>query len=696
MQPMLKAKRIFMLLVGLPIFFFPQARVIDSLFGVLRTAGQDTNRVNTCFLLSDKLWRLGVLDTAMLLATDGQALAEKLDYKKGLANCLTTIGIVHWQHGNYPQGLTIHFRALKIREAINDRKGIAISYNNIGNIYWNQQDFDKAIEYHKKALEIRKEINDIIGMAASYNNIGIIHIEKVNYPEALKCFLKSVELREQQGDRLGMAIAFNNIGIVHEHDTNYAEAYNYYKRSLEIREILGDKTGLANSFSSIGNLFIAQKKYAEARKYINKAQGLSLQLANKRHLLTGYQRLARLDSIEGNFKSAYENYKMSVIYRDSLDNEANTKKSVRAAMNYEFEKKEAATRLEQEKKDVIAHAESRRQKLITWTISAFGVLILVFAIFAYRSFLQKRRANKELAEKNRAVAEQKKLVEHKNILITDSIEYAKSIQEAILPAKETLDTYLGKEQHFTFFKPKDLVSGDFYWAKPVKDKIYVAAIDCTGHGVPGAFMSLMAFNMLENIIIKKEFSQPALVLDELNLQVLSILRQQTENASAKYGMDIALVEIDRKKNKVEYAGAHNPLLIVRGGGSAGIVSKEKPSPLQGGVSPVAAGSQDLALSPEVAEIRANKTTIGMAREKFTNHTLPIQQGDMLYIFTDGFPDQKGGPENKKFFSSVFKELLVSISPKICSEQKLELERTFGEWKKDGEQTDDVLVMGIRI
>jgi len=642
-----------------------QAPVIDSLLGALKTSKADTSKVNILFSLSDKLWRIGEMDTAMVLAKEGVALAENLNYKKGLASCMASVGLIHWQKGNYPEGLTCQLKALKIREGLNDQKGIASCYNNIGNIYWNQQRFDDALVFHKKSLAIREKLNDKIGMAGSYNNIGILSIEKNNYPEALACFLRSVEIREKLGDKSGMATAFNNIGIVYINDKKPEKALEYYNRSLKIREEIGDKHGIANSMSSIGAVLFEQKKFKASRECEVRALEIAKQLGNKRQMTTAFMRLAKLDSAADNFKSAYENYKLNMLYRDSMINEANTKKSVEAAMNYEFEKKEATAKAEQEKKDAVAEADKQRQKVITWSIVGILLLVAVFAVFVYRSYLQKQKANKELDEKNKSIAEQKKLVEDKNILITDSIEYAKSIQDVILPTQALLNEWL--DGHFVFFKPKDLVSGDFYWAKPINNKIFVAVIDCTGHGVPGAFMSLMAFNMLENIIIKKEFSQPSLILDELNAQVVSILHQQTENASAKYGMDITLIEIDKKTNKVEFAGAHNSLLIVHAG--------------EGG---------------KREEVKADKTTIGMAREKFTNHTRTLQKGDMLYMFTDGYPDQRGGPSNKKFFALTFRELLASVSNKEPAEQRAVLDKTLTNWMGKNEQIDDILVMGIRV
>ncbi len=683
---MLRILKYSLVLIVIPFVSSAQTPVIDSLKAVLKTAKEDSNKVKALAMLGDKLWRVGEMDTAMILAKEGVALGEKIKYKKGLATSLATVGLIHWQKGNYPEALKFHLEALKIREAINEQKGIAACYNNIGNVYWNQERLDEALVYHKKALAIREKINDKSGQAGTYNNIGTIMIDKNDFKEAEKCFLKSVEIREGLGDKAGMATALNNLGIVYITQKKPELALSNYEKALEIRETIGDKSGIAFSLSSIGAVLFAQKKYKQARGHETRALEIAKQLGSKRQISTAYMRLARLDSVEGNFKGAYTNFRLDMMYRDSMISEANTKKSVEEAMNYEFEKKEAAAKAEQEKKDAIAEVEAHRQKLITRAVSAFGLLILIFAVFAYRSYLQKQKANKELAEKNVAIAEQKMLVEHKNLLITDSIEYAKSIQDAILPAQTLLDKQLGKENYFVLFKPKDMVSGDFYWAKPVKDKVFLAAIDCTGHGVPGAFMSLMAFNMLENIIIKKEFSNPSLILDELNGQVLSILNQQTESASAKYGMDIALIEIDRKKGKVEYAGAHNPLLIVRED-----MAEDNGNNGKGTLIAKAAIHKTV-----MTEVKADRTTIGMAQEKFTNHTVQVQKGDMLYVFTDGYPDQKGGQLNKKFFATTFKDLLQAHSQRTCAEQKETLEGTFEQWKGDNEQVDDVLVVGIRI
>jgi PAS domain S-box-containing protein len=264
-------------------------------------------------------------------------------------------------------------------------------------------------------------------------------------------------------------------------------------------------------------------------------------------------------------------------------------------------------------------------------------------------------------------------IRQQNEKITDSINYAQKIQETILPPLDEIILHLPSS--FVLYKPKDIVSGDFYWVYKHANKIFVAVADCTGHGVPGAFMSLMGNNLLNDIVKVKGKHKPSEILDELNIQILTTLNQNSKTTSVKYGMDIALIsiEINRTKNtlnsyELQYAGAHSPLFIFR--------------------------------NDEFIQIKANKRAIGSfvkdEESDFTNHTLTVTSGDMIYMFSDGYADQIGGPENKKMFAQPFRDLLQSIALKSVDIQQNELEKTLADWKGNNSQTDDVLVMGIKI
>jgi serine phosphatase RsbU (regulator of sigma subunit)/HAMP domain-containing protein len=251
--------------------------------------------------------------------------------------------------------------------------------------------------------------------------------------------------------------------------------------------------------------------------------------------------------------------------------------------------------------------------------------------------------------------------------VTDSIRYAKRIQEAILPP----DNYVKKllPDSFVLYKPKDIVSGDFYWFDQLNGKVMFAAVDCTGHGVPGAFMSIVGHNLLRQIMSKYQDTQPSKILDELSKGVRDTLHQRSfEESTSKDGMDITLCTLDKENSELEFAAAFNPLYLVRDG--------------------------------EIFEIKGNKFSVGIYLEKetqkFTNHKLKLQKGDVIYIFSDGYADQFGGPKGKKFMQSQFRNLLFDIHRKPMPEQRRILDSTIEHWRGNEDQVDDILVMGMRM
>ncbi len=329
----------------------------------------------------------------------------------------------------------------------------------------------------------------------------------------------------------------------------------------------------------------------------------------------------------------------------------------------------------------------------TWFYIVLGIVVFSSIIVFIK--LRERVLRKEnllleqkVAERTEVISKQNIEIEKKNTSITDNIEYAHNIQRAVLPSDEEINKQF--KEHFVLYKPKDIVSGDFYWVHEEKDRVLIAVADCTGHGVSGAFVSLMGHNLLNNAINENHQSTPGEILYTLNDRILNTLRQNTKNTSAKYGMDIALISISKTISsgqlimpgeetkpvveqladgyKLQYAGAHNPLLIYRGN--------------------------------ECIQIKATSRSIGSYKKTneqgFINHTVHIKKGDMLYMFSDGYVDQIGGPENKKIFAQPFREILQSICHLEMDEQKKILDDTRIKWKGEQSQTDDVLVVGVRV
>lgn len=304
----------------------------------------------------------------------------------------------------------------------------------------------------------------------------------------------------------------------------------------------------------------------------------------------------------------------------------------------------------------------------TWWFILICVVAGITAILSYIRIREQqlKRENRileeKVAERTAEVVQKSKELEEKNKNITDSIRYAKRIQNAMLPTQESFT------ETFILFKPKDIVSGDFYWLARTEHKQLIAAVDCTGHGVPGAFMSIIGHNSLNKIVKEYHMDEPAAILEKLNRELILTLHQQNEDEEVKDGMDIALISIDIKTRELQFAGAYNPLYHFRNG--------------------------------ELTEIKGDRTAIGRTSlsrpHSFTNHSLMLEKGDVVYIFSDGYADQFGGPQGKKFKYSALKNLLREIKDKPMEEQKFILDETLEKWRGNLEQVDDVLIIGSRI
>ncbi|HIA37027.1 MAG TPA: hypothetical protein EYN89_09950 [Flavobacteriales bacterium] len=293
---------------------------------------------------------------------------------------------------------------------------------------------------------------------------------------------------------------------------------------------------------------------------------------------------------------------------------------------------------------------------------AGALLILMIGSVTY-AFLQIRRRNKLISAQKKKVEQQKRIIETKSKDITDSIRYAEGIQKSILPTVKQVKRML--PDSFIWFKPKDIVSGDFYWVAENNDKVYFAVCDCTGHGVPGSLMSVVGTYLLNEAVNIKGISHPADIFEEVRRELKISLKQEGLEGEQRDGMDAVLCAWD-KNNKLEFAVAYNPLFHIRNG--------------------------------ELMETKPDKQPVGfhnIEEKPYAHHELTLEKGDTIYLFSDGYVDQFGGPREKKFMMKNFKKLLLSIQDKTMNEQKDILETTMAEWKGSTEQVDDILVMGLQ-
>ena len=644
-------------------------------------------------------WGKGDLDKALIYFKNALTLMREMKDLRGASSCYSNLGLVYNDQGQYTLAETYTEKGYNIKKELNDKRGMAICQNNLGNIYQNQTNFKKAISAHLTALQIREEMKDTAGMGQCYINIALVFEAQGKLDEARKNYETSLNITRKIGETVGESIALNGIGNLCFTEKKYPEALDFYNKALQIRQQNNDKLGQAECLNGIGNVYREQKKYKEAIK--SQLDGLALQkiVGSQKGTALSYINLGKISEQMGDYKNAvvynkkalaiatdinsrdvirdsyeglasvYEKLKdsenaltyLNLFYaeKDSLLNKENFKQIYEINTRYQTEKKQKE--IELLTKDQIINDKTLKQQKIVRIALIIGLILVIIVLFSfYARYRFKQKANL-LLEK------QKKQIQEQNILITDSIDYARTIQEAILPTPSRFKSFF--KDSFILYKPKSIVSGDFYWAGEKGNKLICMAADCTGHGVPGAFMSLLGFNMLDNII-EKEQTQPGLILSTLNREMVAAMTHEQFNASTvKHGMDAAIISIDKKTMQLEFAGAHNPLYFIRNG--------------------------------ELQEIKADKNAIGSLGKDdkeiiFQNTVIPIEKGDVFYLFSDGYPDQIGGPNRKKFYYKPFKELLVSIHQLKMEEQQEILDKTITEWRGERDQTDDILVIGIKI
>lgn len=405
------------------------AQDTDSLKRLIATLPDDTNKVNALSALCEAYQDQDDNPAALKAGRDAVLLAEQLGWKKGLSRSHNNLGVTYFGLGNYPEALQHYLAALRVRNEMGHKPAIAASYNNIGIIHSCMGNFDEALKNHFASLKLKRVAGDSLNLHHSFTNIGTAYEKMGRFGEALQYHTLALEKLKQQKNEGKMAETFINMGNAYDGMKLFDQALDSYQQALRIMLKNGDKLGEAVCYLNISSLLAKEGRWKEAREHLNKtlafskeAAFLDLEKEAENHLWQVYEEM-------GDSREALQHYKQYIGLRDKIFNEENTKQLVRTEMNYEFEKKESMARAEQEKKDAVAAAEKRRQRIILFSISGLGLLVLGFAVFAYRSFLQKKKANIEIMR-------QKQIIEEKQKEILDSIYYARRIQRSLLPGEK--------------------------------------------------------------------------------------------------------------------------------------------------------------------------------------------------------------------------------------------------------------------
>ncbi len=686
-----------------------QVDEIDSLERILPTLAPDTNQIKVLRRLCNAYWHK---DTKKGLVYGRRAIALAKDHGDiWLARTHNTLGIGYSMASMYDSARLILLEALQYGKQAKNNRLVTLSYLNLGIVYDYMANYQAALEAYIEGLKIAEKFNidtqqDLLGSIASvYRSLGewgkalpydsmalakaasfneapdrvillkgnmagsLINIGQL--AKARPLLLECAAFHEKTGELLYLANEYRNLALIELRERKYYLARDYYQKAIKLNEQLRNGLDLSNGYLDLARLEFSSgsipisKKYASLAFAVSDSGQFTAIKAEASSLLSKIA-LYQKDIPTSNFYDSIENY-----LRDSLNFEQQRKVVADVNTKYETEKKETENEMLRQRQLVQENKlTNQTYAIVIIVVTALGLGIVLMVV--YRSRQNSKKTNELLARQKEEITIQKeeievrnKNLEEKSLQIRDSISYAKRIQEAILPPIENFNRVFPNS--FVLYLPKDVVAGDLYWMYEIRPGLaLVAAGDCTGHGVPGAIVSVICTNILNQVTKEKGVYTPGAILDQaLSTLVNFFLRSENRVSD---GMDVSLALIDTQSRMVQWAGANNPLWIVK---NEGLV---------------------------VESIAPNKQTIGINEtvQPFTTHTLQLAPNDCIYLFTDGFADQFGGPKGKKIMQRGLKELLVTLQALNMAEQKERLDQFFKEWKGSEVQTDDVCVIGIRV
>ncbi len=666
---------------------------IDSLVNKARLEPEDTNRVFFYYAIGAEYYGNNPVKANEYFLM-GKNLSEKINYPRGLAGyyikrgrmiegsnlmdsarvlydsamviyedagltaryyslCIN-VGNTYYIQGLYEKALPWYIKSAEGAQKINDANTVAQAYLNIGNIYYEQQQPEQATEYWNKAIPFAEQAENNNTKGSLLNNLGAIEFDAGNYNEALTYFQRGLVVRTKTLDgKEGAALCQSNIGECLFQLGRMEESIQFFQLAHENFGSIPDSISLADNMILWGNALYHMGEKGDGIAKMKEGLAIAETFIEESVMEHGYQLLAAVYKIEKNFQEAHYYLEKFDAMKDSVHARESSRMLVEMQTRYDVDEKEEENEQLRQEAEIKAVEDESFRRMIWGTVILLvvgaGALIITVAV--------KQRSNKMLAAKNALIEYQKKE-------ITDSINYAQRIQQAILPDDRDFQNIF--PDSFVLYNPKAIVSGDFWWMTSSDEYTFVAIADCTGHGVPGAFMSMLGVEMLNEI--SRSTSDPGEMLSKLNIGIKRALRQSASGESqSNDGMDIGLCRYNKNKSEVIFAGANRPLWIWSGN--------------------------------SLVEFQPTKSAIGGLTpddQKYASNAIALSKNDVLYMFTDGFADQFGGDKGKKLKTSGLRAMVQEYSSLTMAAQQEQFSSRFHQWRGPLEQVDDVLISGIRI
>jgi serine phosphatase RsbU (regulator of sigma subunit) len=638
----------------------------DSLSVILNQNYRDSGFVDKLNDYGRDLLRLQPLQS-LKFSQKAYQLSIETGYKAGEARAANNLGNLMGSQGKYEKAILYYQRALHLRDSLNDRKGVASTLNNISIIYQSQTLYADALSYSKKSLKERESIRDTIGIAMTHQSLGAIYTGLQNSDSALYHMYKALQFARSVRNDWVISDCLSNIGDIYGNKGRLDSAAFYLQKSMDMKAAIGDLMNLPNCmYAYIKNVLIPNRQWDKGIETGLKA----LKIAEENHARESeFQTrflLADIYARKGDFRNAYYFVIEAQASRDSVWNRSVLEKITRLEMQSQFDRQIQ----EQLLKDEARERESRLQRIALFTSLAALLGAALLALSFFRQSKTRKKRNEELKSLNNSILNQNQLIrdqqeemtiQHKTI--QDSIRYASRIQRATLPGESVINTFFPEGK--IWYQPRDVVSGDFYWVQRVGDYTFLAVGDGTGHGVPGAFMSLIGINLLNEVIVKDQLLDPGKILQTMDELVRRTLHL-SDGIEVHDGMDLALIRFGPQE-EVLFCGAARPIWLISEAG--------------------------------IREFKSSRYSLGgwwQEEKGFETIVLPAKRGNVLLAFTDGITDQMGGPLKRKITSRGLARLLEN-QPVDSPESTLKkIQKYFLTWKGDHRQMDDIVVACVKI